>query len=205
MIQTPAIQWSAIAPAIVLLGLACLLLLLSSVVSGAKARVLSGTITIVGLVATALISGWLWRHHHDWLVHAVAEAHWFNADTVTPGLSPTFFGAYVELGWFLTGESRGYKGARWDRTEVLRPIESGRGVGAIQLNLRYDRLDLDSDGIAGGTQAAFQAGLIWIPTDHVRFLFNYSRIAYDNAAIPAAGGDRDYAIDVVAARGQIDF
>ena len=51
-----------------LLGLACLLLLLSSVVSGAKARVLSGIITIGGLVATALISGWLWRHHHDWLV-----------------------------------------------------------------------------------------------------------------------------------------
>jgi len=50
VIQTPVIQWSAIAPAIVLLGLACVLLLLSSVVSGAKARVLSGTITIGGFV-----------------------------------------------------------------------------------------------------------------------------------------------------------
>jgi NADH-quinone oxidoreductase subunit N len=68
VIQTPAIQWSAIAPVIVLLGLACLLLLLGSVVSGAKARVLSGIITIGGLIATALISGWLWHHHHDWLV-----------------------------------------------------------------------------------------------------------------------------------------
>ncbi len=138
-------------------------------------------------------------------LHAAAEAHWLNADTTTPGLSPTFFGSYVELGWFLTGESRGYRGARWDRTTVRRPIESGRGFGAVQLNLRYDHLDLDSDGIAGGTQNAFQAGLTWIPTDHVRFLVNYSRIAYDNAAIPAAGGDRDYAIDVVAARAQIDF
>ena len=68
MIQTPAIQWSTIAPAIVLLGLACLLLLLSSVVSGARARVLSGCIAIGGFVATALISGWLWHRHHDWLV-----------------------------------------------------------------------------------------------------------------------------------------
>ena len=42
-------------------------------------------------------------------LHAAAEAHWFNADTTTPGLSPTFFGSYVELGWFLTGESRGYR------------------------------------------------------------------------------------------------
>ncbi len=139
-------------------------------------------------------------------LHAAAEAHWLNAETGTPGLSPTFFGAYVELGWFLTrGDSRGYRGARWDRTTVRRPIESGRGFGAVQLNLRYDRLDLDSDGVAGGTQNALQAGLTWIPTDHVRFLFNYSRIAYDNAAVPAAGGDRDYAIDVVAARAQLDF
>jgi NADH-quinone oxidoreductase subunit N len=68
VIQTPVIQWSAIAPAIVLLGLACLLLLLSSVVSGARARVLAGTITIGGFVATALISWWLWRHHPNWLV-----------------------------------------------------------------------------------------------------------------------------------------
>ena len=151
--------------------------------------------TSVGLEA-AMIRGPL---------HAAAEAHWLGADTTTPGLSPTFFGAYVELGWFLTGESRGYKGARWDRTEVSRPIESGRGFGAVQLNLRYDRVDLDSDGIVGGTQDAFQVGLIWMPTDHVRFLFNYSQIAYHNAAIPAAGGDRDYAIDVVAARAQIDF
>jgi NADH-quinone oxidoreductase subunit N len=68
VIQTPAIQWSAIAPVIVLLGLACLLLLIGSVVSGARARVLSGIITIGGLVTAALISGWLWHHHHDWLV-----------------------------------------------------------------------------------------------------------------------------------------
>lgn len=138
-------------------------------------------------------------------LHAAAEAHWFSADTTTPGLKPTFFGSYIELGWFLTGESRGYRGARWDRTSVRRPFESGRGFGAVQLNLRYDHLDLNSDGITGGRQNALQAGLTWIPTDYVRFLFNYSRIAYDDAAIPAAGGDRDYTIDVVAVRAQIDF
>jgi NADH-quinone oxidoreductase subunit N len=68
MINTPVIQWSSIAPAIVLLGLACLLLLLSSFVSGAVARVVSGTISIGGFVASGLITWWLWRHHPDWLV-----------------------------------------------------------------------------------------------------------------------------------------
>jgi len=68
VIATPAIQWSAIAPSIVLLGLACFVLLAGSFVSGAKARVLSGTIAILGFGGSGLIALWLWRHHSNWLV-----------------------------------------------------------------------------------------------------------------------------------------
>ena len=136
-------------------------------------------------------------------LHAVAEAHWLNADTLTPGLSPTFFGGYAEIGWFLTGESRGYKGGRWDRTKVKRPV--GGGGGAFQINLRYDHLDLTDGAIAGGRQRGYLASLVWIAQDHVRFLLNYGRLQYDDAAIAAAGGDRDYGIDVFGARAQVDF
>jgi phosphate-selective porin OprO and OprP len=136
--------------------------------------------------------------------HAAGEAHWLQADTMTPGLSPTFFGGYAEVGYFLTGESRGYRGGKFDRTRVARPIEEG-GLGAFQVNLRYDRLDLNSGPIRGGTQDGLMASLIWIPTDYVRFLLNYARLNYDDAAIPAAGGDRSYAVDVIGARAQIDF
>lgn len=137
--------------------------------------------------------------------HAAAEVHWLAADRIA-GEDPTFFGGYAEIGWFLTGESRGYRGGRFDRTRVRRgqAVEEG-GFGAVQLNLRYDHLDLNSGGIIGGSQDGFQVGLTWIPTDHVRFLFNYARLLYDNAAVPAAGGDRSYGIDVVGARAQIDF
>ena len=107
-------------------------------------------------------------------------------------------------GWFLTGESRGYRGAKFDRTRVRRSIEEG-GLGAVQVTLRYDHLDLNSGTIAGGVQNGIQASLIWIPTDHVRFLINYGRLGYDDARIPAAGGDRDYAVNVFAARAQLDF
>jgi NADH-quinone oxidoreductase subunit N len=68
VIQTPAIQWSAIAPSIVLLVLACVILLAGSFVTGAKARVLSGAISMLGFVSSGLIAWWLWRHHADWLV-----------------------------------------------------------------------------------------------------------------------------------------
>lgn len=137
-------------------------------------------------------------------LHVTGEASWFEAETVTPGVSPTFFGAYAEVGYYLTGETRGYRGARWDRTHVLHPVEDG-GFGAVQLNLRYDYLDLTSDGIVGGTQNGLMASLIWIPNDYVRFLLNYARLNYDDAAIPAADGDRDYGVDVIGARAQIDF
>jgi phosphate-selective porin OprO/OprP len=136
--------------------------------------------------------------------HATGEVHWLSADTLTPGLSPTFFGGYAEAGWFLTGETRGYKSGRWDRTKVLKPVGKG-GFGALQLNLRYDHLDLSRGGVAGGEQSGWLAGLLWIPQDHVRFLFNYGRLSYDGAAVPAAGGDRGYSIDVFGARAQVDF
>ncbi|MGQ0660641.1 OprO/OprP family phosphate-selective porin [Sphingosinicella sp.] len=135
--------------------------------------------------------------------HFAAEAHWLHPDRVT-GADPTFFGFYAEAGWFLTGETRGYRGARWDRTRVRRPVEEG-GFGAVQLNLRYDYLDLSSRGIVGGIQNGLQLGLTWIPTDYVRFLANYARLSYDDAAIPAGGMRRDYAVDVIGVRAQVDF
>jgi len=135
--------------------------------------------------------------------HATGEAHWMNAGTAA-GPGRTFFGAYVEAGWFLTGETRGYRGARWDRTRVRRAIEEG-GFGALQAVVRYDYLDLDSGPVRGGTQNGLQASLIWIPTDYVRFLVNYARLSYEGAAIPAAAGDRSYRVDAVGVRAQLDW
>ncbi len=132
--------------------------------------------------------------------HAVAEAQWLDVDLPTAGAERDYFGGYAEIGWFLTGETRGYRSARWDRTRVRRPVETG-GPGAFQVNLRYDRLDLDQDGEQDGLVAA----LIWIPTDHARLMINYGRLWIDNAAIPDAAGRRDYAVDMIGARAQFDF
>lgn len=137
-------------------------------------------------------------------LHAAGEVHWLHADVLDRSADPTFFGGYAEVGYFLTGETRGYKSDRFDRTKVLKPVDGG-GFGAVQLNLRYDHLDLSDAGIAGGRQRGYQASLVWIPQDYVRFLINYGRLSYDGAAIPAAGGDRSYSIDVIGARAQIDF
>ena len=134
--------------------------------------------------------------------HLVSEAYWQKVQR--GGMSdPGFFGAYVEGGYFLTGETRGYKGGKFDRVKVKKPFNDG-GWGSLGLNVRWDYLDLIDNGFVGGKQNAFQASVNWKPTDYVLFGMNYAHILYDDAAI-AADGDRDYSADVAGVRAQIDF
>lgn len=137
-------------------------------------------------------------------LHFASEVHWLEADRLTAEVDPSFFGGYAEVGYFLTGETRGYKSGTFDRTKVLNPVGKG-GMGALQVNFRYDYLDLNDGPITGGKQSGYLASLIWIPQDYVRFMLNYGYLDYQDAAIPAAGGDRNYGVNVIAARAQVDF
>jgi phosphate-selective porin OprO/OprP len=47
--------------------------------------------------------------------------------------------------------------------------------------------------------------MVWTPTDYTRFLLNYGRMQYSGASVPAAGGDRSYAVDAFGLRAQFDF
>lgn len=136
--------------------------------------------------------------------HATGEAHWQSVNLIS-GTDPTFFGGYAEVGYFLTGgDSRGYKGGSFDRIVPNHPVEKG-GIGAIQLNLRYDYLDLADAGILGGKQDTFGIGLIWTPTAYTRFMASYGHIEYSDAAIATSTGNRDYSVDAFGMRAQVDF
>ncbi len=148
-----------------------------------------------------------------------SEAQWLKADAyaagslasgldsftggnlaVVPTRDPGFFGVYGEVGWFLTGETRGYKRGEgiWNRTKVLNPVSKG-GMGAFQLAARFEYLDLEDDALIngptnnfstgttslaalgtrqgrGGTQTSYLLGLNWLPLDYVRFMINYGRV-----------------------------
>lgn len=136
-------------------------------------------------------------------LHVASEAFWQKVGRESGFEDPAFFGAYVEAGYVLTGEKRGYKGGKFDRLKVKSPLGKG-GAGAVSVNARWDHLDLNDAGFVGGTQNAYQASLNWKPTDQVMFGLNYARILYDDAAI-AAAGDRDYSVDVIGIRSQVDF
>ncbi|MEO6247447.1 MAG: porin [Sphingomicrobium sp.] len=106
---------------------------------------------------------------------------------------PSFEGGYAELGYFLTGETRGYKGGKFDRTKVLHPFDQG-GWGALQINGRVDYINLNdrvgdaptgstpAQNVAapyyvnGGKQVAYIVGLVWSPMDYVRFTAQYAHL-----------------------------
>jgi phosphate-selective porin OprO/OprP len=134
--------------------------------------------------------------------HGAAESHWQEAGLRT-GPRPTFFGGYAELGYFLTEDTRGYKSGHFARTKPSRPLGAG-GVGALQINLRYDYLDLNDRGVAGGKQDAWLAALIWQPVEYLRLNVNYGVLAYQGAT-PLRNGDRDYTVNVAGARMELDF
>jgi phosphate-selective porin OprO and OprP len=162
-----------------------------------------------------------------------------NTSIYTSNGDPSFFSAYGEVGFFLTGETRGYKNGQWDRTKVLNPFNKG-GSGAVELNARIDYLNLNSNKLQsggnnnfttgaytavpitsitdsrlakGGKQTGYLLGLTWIPTDYVRFLFNYIHTEVQGGPFAAAIkplstkpiDERKYGVDGFAVRAQVDF
>lgn len=134
--------------------------------------------------------------------HANVETYWQKvARTGFP--DPTFNGGYAELGYLLTDDVTAYRGGVLDRIRPKHPVGQG-GMGALQFNVRYDWLDLVDAGIVGGRQRTAAASLIWIPTDHVRFIAQYGHMWIDDSPT-LAGGSPAYGADSVGLRAQFDF
>jgi phosphate-selective porin OprO and OprP len=181
----------------------------------------------------------VWVRH----TYTAAEIAALNAQTSTNDTAtgtalngnPSFWGGYAEIGYYFTGESRGYKGGKWDRTKVLHPFNDG-GWGALQANARVDylnvsdRVDNSSSSVAapfyvnGGKQVAYEGSLIWNPTDYVRFMAQYGHIDVTGgprASVATLGppptlgifpvgtttpaNKRKYGVDTFAVRAQVDF
>jgi phosphate-selective porin OprO and OprP len=156
----------------------------------------------------------------------------FTPSALVPDGNPSFWGGYLEAGYFLTGETRGYKNGTWDRTKVLKPF-SKDGWGALQVNARLDYLDLASGKLRngfnnnfatgaftpsvnlgrGGSQMGYLAGLIWIPEDYFRVLFNFAHAEIEGGPQAAVAEPtsskpihkRKYGVDTILTRVQVDF
>lgn len=153
-----------------------------------------------------------------------------NATTGQRLLSdPNFFSVYGEVGYWFTGETRGYSKGAFARTKILNPFDKG-GWGGFQLVGRVDYLNLNSyvgavrpgvdgavvDGeLNGGKQTGYQLALNWWPTDYIRFTTQYSRSeivggpiarqVVPNSTTAEPLFERGYGVNVVTLRAQLDF
>lgn len=125
-----------------------------------------------------------------------------------------FSGGYVDVGYFLTGESRNYNayfGQFW-RLKPNNDLGSG-GFGAIELRARWQTIDLNDripitgsklEGVAGGEASGFTLGVHWYLNAFTRAMFNAGRI---NVKRPISD-DRKYyegAVDEYVARLEMSF
>ena len=136
---------------------------------------------------------------------------------------PTFLTGYAEVGFYLTGETRGYKGGKWDRTKVLHPFDQG-GMGAFQVNARFDYLDLEDrvatgttftapNFVNGGKQLGYELSLIWNPMDYIRFMAQFGHAHVEGGpraatVVPTSTDpivNRAFNVNSFAMRAQVEF
>ena len=103
-----------------------------------------------------------------------SEAMGSFVDTFTVG-NGFLWGAYSQVGLFLTGEYRPYdrKTATIDRVIPKHPFSSPGGLGAWEVAGRWSFTDLSDGPIVGGELQNFTAGLNWYVNPYCKCVFNY--------------------------------
>ena len=127
---------------------------------------------------------------------------WFDR----PSFGNTHFtGFYGYAAYTLTGETRPFKAGNFDR---LRPCkELGKdGLGAFEIALRYDQLDLGSTPIlarAGNAAKSVTLGLNWYFNPYAKLMVNLIHFSGDNTPLdPVGAKTKD---DALATRLHFDF
>jgi phosphate-selective porin OprO/OprP len=121
-----------------------------------------------------------------------------------------FWGTYVQTGFFLTGENRGYDkpmgkyGRVVPRTNFfLTRDESGcirSGPGAWELTYRYGYVDLNIKTIQGGLYGEHTIGLNWYWNSNIKIQFNYI-----NGARTVPAGTTSGTVQGFGMRGSLEF
>jgi len=112
-----------------------------------------------------------------------------------PGASPTYGGYYGTVSYWVTGESRPYKGGSFGRVKPKSEFTPKGGTGALELAARYSALDLDDDGQDGGAGHDLTLGANWHLNPNTRVMLNY--VMYTRTHV----GD----VNSILVRFQIDF
>lgn len=117
-----------------------------------------------------------------------AHGEWIQADVDSSRHGdPRFWGAFAQVGFFLTGESRPYNRDEgiWGRVDPISGVDSGMPLkerlglyagerGAVQVSGRISTIDLNDASVFGGEMTNFSAGLSWYPSHQTRWMLDYT-------------------------------
>lgn len=126
------------------------------------------------------------------------QAEYLTASVNAVDYQYNFSSYYGELSYFITGESRNYRGS-YDGFGRIKPKKNfggaQKGAGALELALRYSKTDLTDEIIVAEVQSEFALGINWYLNPVTRLMVNYARTNIENKG----------SLDVIQARFQIDF
>jgi phosphate-selective porin OprO/OprP len=143
------------------------------------------------------------------------EYFWYNiARNNLPGLpSLKFQGGYAEASFVLTGESHPYipAAAAYGGIIPVNPFSlSAGGWGAWEIAGRVSTMNLNdllwtTNGVAGGQQTIYTAGVNWYVNRNVRFMLDYLHGNIAKQVSPTDATDAGAKFNAVAMRTQVAF
>lgn len=161
-----------------------------------------------------------WQMQAEWAGSYIPKARTILNPATNAGQQPlnteiaNYFtqGAYCEVMYALTGESRAYNRSQAvldryvPRNNFFR-VGGPRGIlmseGAWQIGARYDWVTLNSQGVDGGILHGLTLGLNWIMTPNARMYFNYDYTYRD--FVNSRGNDGSGGVNGFGARMAFDF
>ncbi len=130
----------------------------------------------------------LWYLGPLWVQSEACLAHVDNAFFPASGSATrrgdlNYYGTYVQVGYFLTGENRGYD-KRFGKYDRVRPLENfflvrdedghvQYGLGAWEVVYRYGYVNLNADNVQGGIYGEHTLGLNWYWNPNIKIQCNY--------------------------------
>lgn len=121
-----------------------------------------------------------------------------------------YHGSYVQVGYFLTGDNRGYD-KRMGKYDRVRPLENfflvrdenghtQYGLGAWEIVYRFGYVNLNDHLVDGGRYGEHTVGLNWYWNSNIKFQLNY---LYGQRVEPA--GANDGMVQGVGLRAALEF
>lgn len=121
----------------------------------------------------------------------------------------SYWGAYGQIGYFWTGESRPYKGGSFKRVKPKKNFALGEAGawGAFESVFRFDFVDADATNTPGdaGEGYGIGTGLNWYLNPNTRVMLNYTYTRVDDRTDGPGNGQDDFDVHAVGSRFQIDF